>query len=265
MRKGFEHIKGGWLQMFAEDPNPAAGGNQPSGGDPNQPVPKAYTEEEVKQLQNAAAAKARKAAEAEFKPKLEAAEKAVEAAKPFLENPAGYMTQYLAQNPAVLTAVADGLERMQRGQAPTAAQTAAVARAADDADNPKVAKQLEELQKQMEAMKTEREEVAALEADLKTFAKEWTKEFGESAKFDRDDFLAFVDKYAEENEIGDDDPVDTKLLFRLYKAENRGNSRRPPKLPGGASPPSQAKHDPTKRSWDELAGDVEGALRAASQ
>lgn len=263
MLKGFEHVPGGWLQMFAEEPSPPAGGNQPPSGDGTAP-PKTYTEEEVKQLQNAAAAKARKAAEAEFKPKLEATEKALEAAKPFLENPTGYMTQYLASNPTALNAVADGLERMQKGQAPTAAQAAAVGRAADAATDPKVARQLEELQSAMQAMRRDQEEAAAFEADLKVFAKEWAQEFGADKPFDREAFLEFADKYAEENEIGDDDPIDTKLLFRLYKAENRGNSRRPPKLPGGAPPPSQPKSEPAKKSWDELADEVAERFRASS-
>lgn len=250
------------LQMFAEpEHSPAAGGDQPGA----EQQPKTYTEDEVGRLlreaQNTAAAKARKATEAEWKPKLDEAQKAAEAAKPFVSDPVGYITQYLAGNPATMQAVANGVEAIYSGKAPTQAQVAAVGRASDSATDPRVAAKLEELEKEMQSLR----ERTTLQTDLKGYASDWSKAFSGEA-FNQDEFLAYADKYAEENGIDDDDPVDTRLLYRAFKAERQAEvatSRRTPKLPGGAPPPSAPKADPKGKTWDDLESMVEARLRAS--
>ncbi len=256
------------LQLFADPAqNPTAGGNQPPAGDPNQqpgqPAPKTYTEEDVLKIADAAAAKARRETEGKLKPQLDAAQEALDAAKPFIENPTAYMTQFLAQNPQLIQTVADGVDRMLKGGVPTAAQVAAVGRAADSASDPKVAKKLETLEAEMKALRESTQEQQTLASELKTFGKEAR---AEGLDWDEDAFKAFVDKYAEDNEIGDDDSVDTRLLFRLWKAEQKlaaGPTRRAPRLPGGAPPPSSpGGKDPKKASWDDLEAVTAAALRA---
>lgn len=260
-----------WLQLFAEptDNTPPAGGNQPPEGQQNpQNQPKTYTEQEVQEMlkraRDEAAAKARRATENEWKPKYDAAQEALDAAKPFLENPTAYMTQYLAANPQVMQAVAAGVEAIYSGKVPTQQQIAAVGRAADDATG-KVAKQLEELKAQMEALREEATEQKELQANLKSFASDFAKEFDGKA-FDADAFLDYVDRYCEENEIGDDDTVDLKLLYRAYKAEYKANNistRRVPKLPGGAPPPAPQPASTKGKAWDDIEGLVAARLQAA--
>lgn len=261
--------KHGFLQLFADPATDPNQGGKPGGGtDPNQQAPKTFTEEEVQarvkaeveKARNAAAAQTRKAVEAEWKPKVQQAEEALTAAKPFLENPTQYMAQYLATNPAMIQTVADLTDRMMKGGVPTAAQVAAVSRAADAATDPKVAKRLEELENQLKA-------VREADAEQKTYA-DMLKGFGQQFKeagleFDRDDFQEYVNKYCDDEGLTDEDDVDVKALFRAYKAEKtaQGNRPKPPRLPGGGTPPST----PNKqlKSWADAENAAETLLRGS--
>lgn len=264
-----ERNRHGWLQLFADAPaNPDPAGN-PGGGSEQQPAVKTYTEEEVqtlvRQAKDSAGKQTRKAVEAEFKPKLAEADEALAAARPFLENPTLYMSQYLAQNPNLIQTVADGVDRVMRGQAPTQAQIAAVGRAADAADDPKVTKKLEALEAQMQATREAVEDERTLAAELKTFAKEAA---ADGLEWDEDGFTAFVNAYADENSIDDDDPIDTRLMFRLWKAEQKlqsGGRPKPPKLPGGNAGAPSAQGNTRPKNWEEAAAQAEARLRAAQQ
>jgi hypothetical protein len=258
----------GKLQLFAEATEgaqsaatpPTSAGNQTSG---DEQTPKTYTEEqlqaEIRKAADATAAKVRRELEGKYKPQLEEASKALDAARPFIENPTGYMTAFLAQNPQALQAVAEGVDRMLKGGAPTNAQVQAVARAADEATDPKVAKKLEALETEMRATREAVEEQKQLDAEYKGFAKEAK---AEGLDFDADTFTEFVNKYCDDNGIGDDDAVDTKLLFRLWKSEQKlasANTRKAPKLPGSSPVQTQAK--PAPKSWADAEAAMEAALR----
>jgi hypothetical protein len=263
----FDHPRnrvGNWLQLFADTTTPVAEGNPLDEGEQK---PKTYTAEElqteIRKATDAAAAKARRSVEAEYKPRLDEAQKAVDAAKPFLDNPTGYMTQYLAQNPQALQTVADGVDRMMKGEAPTQAQIAAVGKAADAASDPRIAQKLEALEAQMKGVQESVAEERELKAELKAYAQD-AKESG--LDWDEDAFKKFIDAYATENDIGDDDPIDTKLLFRLWKAENKDKPKpRAPRLPG-ASPTSTGGSSAAKpKSWEEAGAQAEARLRTAQQ
>lgn len=262
----FSSIIPGQGQQGATIPPAAAG--TPAGGGEQQP--KTYTEAEVqariqaeiRKATDASAAKVRKAVEAEYKPKLDEAQNAVNAAKPFLENPTLYMTQFLAQNPGLIQTVANGVDQMMKGGVPTAAQVRTIGQAAASAEDPRVAKRLEELENQMKASREANEEQAALNSALKSFAKD-----AEAAglSWDQDDFLAYVNKFADENEIGDDDSIDTRALFRAYKAEKLLDSKgkpKPPKLPGGSGAPAPAGGEKPK-TWAEAGDRAAAMLKAA--
>jgi hypothetical protein len=260
----------GKLQLFSEQvegtqsaTSPSSAGTQTGGTE--ETTPKTYTEEqlqaEIRKAADAAAAKARRSLEAEFKPKLAEAQQALEAAKPFIDNPTGYMTTFLAQNPQALQAVAEGIDRIQRGQAPTTAQVQAVAKAADAATDPKVAQKLEALEAEMRATREAVEEQKALEVEMKTFAKEAK---AEGLDFDADAFTEFVNKWADDQGLGDDDAVDTKLLFQLWKTKQQlasANTRRAPKLPGASPVTTPAKQAP--KSWADAEAAMEAALRGS--
>ncbi|MDB4895909.1 MAG: hypothetical protein JWN15_2171 [Firmicutes bacterium] len=259
----------GWLQLFANSTdNPDPAGN-PDGGTEQPPAVKTYTEEEVqarvRQAADTAAAKARRALEAEYKPKLSEATDALAAARPFLDNPVGYMSRYLAQNPGDLQAVADGVDRIARGLAPTQQQIAAVGRAADDAGDPRVAKKLETLQAEMTATREAVDGERTLTAELKVFAKEAQ---ADGLDWDEDGFRDFVNTYADENEIGDDDSIDTRLMFRLWKAEQKlqsGGRPRPPKLPGSNAGTPNAQGNTRPKSWEDAGAQAVARLKAAQQ
>lgn len=264
-----DHNKYGFLQLFADpatDPN--QGGKPGSGTDPNAQAPKTYTEEEVQarvkaevdKARNSAAAQVRKAVEAEYKPKLAEAEEALNAAKPFLDNPTQYMAQFLATNPALIQVVADATDRMMKGQVPTMAQVAQIGKAADAATDPKVAKRLETLEAELKAVRDADAEKQTYAGMLKGFEQQF-KTAG--LEFDRGDFEEYVNKYCEEEGLGDDDEVDVRALFRAYKAEKQtpGNKPKPPRLPGGGTPPSNPRQAP--KSWADAESAAEALLKAA--